>query len=264
MSNLSVFSFKDKNEVRIQILKDEPWFCLRDVCEVLTIANPRRVAAEILDAKGVRKTDTLTAGGQQQLQFVNEPNLYRVIFRSNKPEARQFQDWVFNEVLPAIRKTGSYSAVAAAPAPQTNALVTAREPLNGEQRKALADVVAAIANQFQFKRAWVSAIWFALRRATLSKAPEPFLVEELPALVFELRRIVMITELTKAVSASIERDVIKKTIRRRQPASTVFRNAGEYGRENLFSPDIPAKFEVMLRGIEGKEPPKKNLLGYRK
>ena len=263
MSNLSVFSFKDKNEVRIQILKDEPWFCLRDVCSILSlsVASPARFQ---MDNKGVTQNVTLTERGEQKLTFINEPNLYRVIFRSNKPEARQFQDWVFNEVLPAIRKTGSYSAVAAAPAPQTNALVTAREPLNGEQRKALADVVAAIANQFQFKRAWVSAIWFALRRATLSKAPEPFLVEELPALVFELRRIVMITELTKAVSASIERDVIKKTIRRRQPASTVFRNAGEYGRENLFSPDIPAKFEVMLRGIEGKEPPKKNLLGYRK
>ena len=47
--------------------------------------------------------------GSKQVTFINEPNLYRVIFRSNKAEARQFQDWVFNEVLPTIRKTGSYN-----------------------------------------------------------------------------------------------------------------------------------------------------------
>ncbi|MGL9724839.1 BRO-N domain-containing protein [Sodalis sp. (in: enterobacteria)] len=88
------FSFHETHDVRIQVIDGGPWFCLKDVCEVLTIANPRRVAAEILDAKGVRKTDTLTNGGQQQTAFINEPNLYRVIFRSNKPEAKQFQDWV--------------------------------------------------------------------------------------------------------------------------------------------------------------------------
>ena len=59
--------------------------------------------------RGVEKIPTPTKGGIQNITFVNEPNLYRVIFRSNKAEARQFQDWVFNEVLPTIRKTGSYN-----------------------------------------------------------------------------------------------------------------------------------------------------------
>ncbi|MFX8422086.1 BRO family protein, partial [Acinetobacter baumannii] len=49
-------------------------------------------------------------GGIQKLKFINEPNLYRIIFRSNKTEALNFQNWVFAEVLPSIRKTGSYSA----------------------------------------------------------------------------------------------------------------------------------------------------------
>ncbi len=51
-----------------------------------------------------------TNGGTQKLNFINEPNLYRIIFRSNKNEAFNFQNWVFAEVLPTIRKTGSYSA----------------------------------------------------------------------------------------------------------------------------------------------------------
>ncbi len=53
---------------------------------------------------------TPTNGGIQKLKFINEPNLYRIIFRSNKTEALNFQNWVFAEVLPSIRKTGSYSA----------------------------------------------------------------------------------------------------------------------------------------------------------
>ena len=97
------------NEVRTAIKDNgDVYFCLTDVADVLEIsnANPSRFN---LDEKGVHKMYTPTNGGMQQLTFVNEPNLYRVIFRSNKAEARQFQDWVFNEVLPTIRKTGSYN-----------------------------------------------------------------------------------------------------------------------------------------------------------
>lgn len=102
------FTFQQQHSVRVTIIDDDPWFCLIDVCGVLEIKNNRRVAAEMLDEKGVRKTYTHTQGSDQEVIFINEPNLYRVIFRSNKPEARTFQDWVFNEVLPAIRKTGRY------------------------------------------------------------------------------------------------------------------------------------------------------------
>jgi hypothetical protein len=62
-----------------------------------------------LDQKGVVLSDPLpTDGGLQKLNFISEPNLYRVIFRSDKPEAVKFQDWVFNEVLPTLRKEGKY------------------------------------------------------------------------------------------------------------------------------------------------------------
>lgn len=102
------FSFQETHDVRIKIINSEPWFCLRNICEVLNIENHRDLMAKQLDKKGVEKIYTPTKGGNQLLTFVNEPNLYRVIFRSNKPEAKQFQDWVFNDVLPSIRKTGKY------------------------------------------------------------------------------------------------------------------------------------------------------------
>jgi prophage antirepressor-like protein len=105
----------EPNEVRITMLNDEPRFCLKDVCDILEIKNPADLMAKSLDQKGVDKIYTLTDGGQQELLFINEPNLYRVIFRSNKKEAKKFQDWVFNEVLPSIRKNGIYVPTAETP-----------------------------------------------------------------------------------------------------------------------------------------------------
>ena len=97
------------NEVRTAIKDNgDVYFCLVDVLPVLGLEN-RAISKFNLDHKGVASFSTPTNGGIQNITFVNEPNLYRVIFRSNKAEARQFQDWVFNEVLPTIRKTGGYN-----------------------------------------------------------------------------------------------------------------------------------------------------------
>lgn len=71
--------------------------------------NPMNVKKR-LDEKGVYRIYALTNGGKQQLIFIDEPNLYRCIFRSDKKKAKEFQDWVFNEVLPSIRTTGGYIA----------------------------------------------------------------------------------------------------------------------------------------------------------
>lgn len=103
------------HSVRIELINNDPWFCLADVCEILELSNSR-MALNRLDEKGVSKIYIPTNGGNQELTFINEPNLYRVIFRSNKAEATKFQDWVFDEVLPTIRKTGSYSVTPPQPA----------------------------------------------------------------------------------------------------------------------------------------------------
>ncbi|WP_180024065.1 BRO family protein [Acinetobacter sp. YH1901134] len=107
--SLSIFNFNN-NGVRIVFdVNGEPLFCLADVCRILNVDRTSRLLRD-LDAKGMADCHILTNGGTQKVKFVNEPNLYRIIFRSNKPEALSFQNWVFSEVLPTIRKTGSYSA----------------------------------------------------------------------------------------------------------------------------------------------------------
>jgi len=106
--NLEIF--KNENfEVRVAVDENnEPLFCLSDVCKILGLDNSRQAKTR-LDQKGVISIDTLTNGGVQKLDFINEPNLYRLIFQSRKPEAEVFQEWVFSEILPSIRKTGSYT-----------------------------------------------------------------------------------------------------------------------------------------------------------
>jgi prophage antirepressor-like protein len=104
----------EPNEVRISMIDSEPMFCLKDVCDVLEIGNITDTVKR-LDDRGVAKIEVPTTSGDQEMWFVNEPNLYRVIFRSNKKEAKKFQDWVFNEVLPSIRKNGIYVPTAETP-----------------------------------------------------------------------------------------------------------------------------------------------------
>ena len=105
-TSVQIFNF-NQNNVRVQIINDEPFFCLKDVAEILEIKDTKAKNFR-LSEKGVEIFPLLTNGGVQQMTFINEPNLYRVIFRSRKAEAVQFQDWIFEEVIPAIRKTGSY------------------------------------------------------------------------------------------------------------------------------------------------------------
>jgi prophage antirepressor-like protein len=101
--DLTLFSFEN-SPVRTMVIENEPWFVVKDVCDILGIKNSRDTLAKELDddEKGV---DTIyTLGGEQSVTIVNEPGLYRLIFQSRKPEARQFKRWVFHDVLPAIRK----------------------------------------------------------------------------------------------------------------------------------------------------------------
>jgi prophage antirepressor-like protein len=105
----SIFNF---NEHGVRVALDAnglPLFCLADVCNALGMqrANPSRFN---LNPKGTHSLCTPTISGNQFITFISEENLYRIVFRSTKPEALNFQNWVFAEVLPTIRKTGSYSA----------------------------------------------------------------------------------------------------------------------------------------------------------
>lgn len=106
MSNIQIFNYQS-NEVRTVEMGGEPWFVLKDVCNILGISKYRDTAARLdADERGSVEVDTL--GGTQQVIAVNESGLYHVILRSDKPEAAPFRKWVTSEVLPSIRKHGAY------------------------------------------------------------------------------------------------------------------------------------------------------------
>lgn len=107
MANITVFEYQN-NKVRTVDVNGEAWFVLKDVCGVLDIAD-HKVVARRLDEDEVCQTPlTDSMGRQQSTTIINESGLYHVILRSDKPEAGPFRKWVTNDVLPTIRKTGSY------------------------------------------------------------------------------------------------------------------------------------------------------------
>lgn len=108
-NQISTFKFSENHSIRtIADEKGEFWFLANDVCGVLGYVNPRDAVSKHCKLKGVAKRDTPTESGNQEMTYINEPNLYRLIIKSRKPEAEAFEEWVMEEVLPTIRKTGSY------------------------------------------------------------------------------------------------------------------------------------------------------------
>lgn len=108
MKDLKIFENNEFGEVRTTIIDDEPYFSLNDVCRILEIKNPSD-AKNRLRKDGVGTTEVIDSMGRtQQANFINESNLYKLVFQSRKPEAERFADWVTSEVLPAIRKHGAY------------------------------------------------------------------------------------------------------------------------------------------------------------
>lgn len=107
MNDLTVFQNPEFGELRTAEHNGETWFCLADICKPLGIrAKDCKLR---LKKDGVDTIDLTDAMGRMQgTLFVNEGNLYRAIFQSRKPEAERFTDWVTEEVLPSIRKTGRY------------------------------------------------------------------------------------------------------------------------------------------------------------
>lgn len=112
MYEVQLFQKENLGQVRILGDKENPLFCLKDVCEILEHTTPTKIKDSIINefGKGMTQIHPLkTAGGMQNMTFITEPQLYFVLMRSDKPKAKPFRQWVISEVLPIIRKTGSYS-----------------------------------------------------------------------------------------------------------------------------------------------------------
>lgn len=97
-------------EVRAFLINGAPWFVALDACAILALGNSRSAVATLdEDERDVHTVDT--PGGPQQMQIISESGLYSLILRSRKPEAKAFKKWITSDVLPSIRKSGSYGLV---------------------------------------------------------------------------------------------------------------------------------------------------------
>lgn len=103
----STFNFGE-HTIRVVIRDGEPWFVASDVASALGYRDAANAGRTLKDRqKGTHSVSTL--GGSQKLMVISEPGLYKLVLRSRKPDAEEFQDWVTEEVLPSIRKTGGYA-----------------------------------------------------------------------------------------------------------------------------------------------------------
>lgn len=108
-NNLKIFVNNEFGNIRVVNINNEPWFVGNDVAHILGYGNPRQGIASHVedDDKGVQKLDT--PSGKQNVTIINESGLYSLILSSKLPRAKEFKHWVTSEVLPSIRKTGSYT-----------------------------------------------------------------------------------------------------------------------------------------------------------
>ncbi|MBU2766667.1 hypothetical protein HAP94_10770 [Acidithiobacillus ferrivorans] len=110
----SIFNFHSSS---IRTYVDEhgmAWFAAVDVCGILGYVNHRDIVTKHCREGGVSKRYAPTSSGEQEITFINEPNLYRLIIRSRKPEAQVFEQWLMEDVLPTLRRTGQYQCAAPA------------------------------------------------------------------------------------------------------------------------------------------------------
>lgn len=148
MNGLQVFTYEN-TPLRTIEKEDGVWWVLKDVCRTLGITDHASVSRRLDDdEKGVGQILPLNGkGGQQEMTIINEPGLYNVILRSDKPEAKDFKRWVTHEVLPAIRNKGHYALQAKTPAQllamQAQVLVDMERKVSAveEQGKALEEKV---------------------------------------------------------------------------------------------------------------------------
>ncbi|MDM8098692.1 BRO family protein [Oceanobacillus oncorhynchi] len=95
----------DGKSIRIVEINNEPWFVAKDVCNVLDLSNPSKAVARLDEDE----RSNFKLGRQGEANIVNEFGLYSLVLSSRKPEAKQFKRWITHDVIPSIRKTGSYT-----------------------------------------------------------------------------------------------------------------------------------------------------------
>lgn len=133
-NEIQVFSNDQFGQVRTVEQNGKVFFCGKDVAEALGYSNTKDAVSRHCKQKGVVKRDLLTNGGRQRVVFLDEGNLYRLITHSKLPSAEQFESWVFDDVLPTLRKTGTYSVKKANE--ETRAMLAEARQRNARAREA--------------------------------------------------------------------------------------------------------------------------------
>lgn len=119
MNELQVFTNPEFGQMRTVTIEEEPWFVGKDVAVALGYESPRAAVSKKVDPEDKGVSEMETPSGKQQMTIINESGLYALIFGSKLESAKRFKHWVTHDVLPAIRKTGSYSII-----PKARALTT--------------------------------------------------------------------------------------------------------------------------------------------
>lgn len=109
MNNIKIFENAEFGQVRTVIIEGEPWFVGKDVAEALGYANPKNAVPKHVDDEDKLCTQIEYAGQRREVTVINESGLYSLIFGSKLDSAKKFKHWVTEEVLPTIRKTGTYA-----------------------------------------------------------------------------------------------------------------------------------------------------------
>ena len=143
MENNQTFHFQGK-EIQIKVIDNNPWFLASDIAKALSVKN----VSMMVENANVKETHTriilnYTLGGEQKMLFVDEAGMYKILMKSRKAVAEEFQDWVSEQVLPSIRKTGSYSVNQnnALPADYEIQLMKAKTALIQAQQSFYKDIV---------------------------------------------------------------------------------------------------------------------------
>lgn len=108
MNELKIFKNKEFGEVRSLVINNEPWLVGKDVANILGYSNPQKAIRDHVYEEDKGVNEMVTPGGKQKVVIINESGLYALVFGSKLPNAKKFKHWVTSEVLPTLRKTGSY------------------------------------------------------------------------------------------------------------------------------------------------------------
>ncbi len=108
MANLQIFAFEGTDEIRTLLINDEPYFVANDIARSLGYKNPSDATNKYCK-RSIKTWGSDSLGRQQEFKVIPESDMYRLIIKSNLPQAERFEEWVMEEVLPNIRKHGSYS-----------------------------------------------------------------------------------------------------------------------------------------------------------